>query len=252
MGGVLGQIANGIGARALNTITVQSGQSIQSAITAASSGTTIVVYPGTYNESIMLKNGVNMYFMPGAIVDYSGASALPVIYDEYFNGTINVGGAVTCIVGGFGQFKQSGTHNGGSADKAVLCAKNASSSITFECKSLWNNHAASGSNQSGLLVGAAQLKLMVHDFIRSTPYDGVISLDTGVAHIDSPVIDGVADDGIEISAGALYVNCNTISGASGNAVNAIGGNTYIKYFTVTGVFLEDGGNIFVTAPTAVP
>src|SRR5215813_6873431 len=38
---------------------------------AARSGDTIVVAPGTYLENDLLKDGVNWFFSPGAIVSYS-------------------------------------------------------------------------------------------------------------------------------------------------------------------------------------
>jgi hypothetical protein len=37
----------------------------------AVSGDTIIVWPGTYNENNLLKDGVDWFFMPGAVVDYT-------------------------------------------------------------------------------------------------------------------------------------------------------------------------------------
>ena len=63
----------------------------------ATSGDTIVVRPGTYNENYLAKNGVTWFFLPGAKVLYSsgGTSNEPVF---------NVSSSMTCNVLGYGEF----------------------------------------------------------------------------------------------------------------------------------------------------
>lgn len=70
---------------------------------AASSGDCIEVSPGTYNEVNLLKNGVNWFFHAGAIVSASSGGTAAVFDD----GTNGANGAVTCSIGGFGQFTVS-------------------------------------------------------------------------------------------------------------------------------------------------
>lgn len=67
---------------------------------AAQSGDTIIVYPGTYSENNLLKNGITWLFMPGAIVSYTDPGSGPGygIFDD------RATGAVTCRVHGHGQF----------------------------------------------------------------------------------------------------------------------------------------------------
>jgi len=68
----------------------------------AVSGDEIEVHPGTFNENNLLVNGVNWYFHPGAKVTYTGGgTATCAIFDDGTNGANT---AVTCVIGGEGQF----------------------------------------------------------------------------------------------------------------------------------------------------
>lgn len=235
----------------VNISNVQSGQSIQSAITAASSGTTIVVYPGTYNESLMLKDGVNLHFVNGAILNYSSVVALPAIYDAYWNGAALAGnaGAITCNITGDGIFRRSGAISSGASDCPVFSFARAST-INLECMAVENSTSGSVANNAGLLIRAGTVRASVTHRVTSTEYDAVLCIAAGEMSVECPYISG-GDDGCENSGGLVYINCDNLV-AVASAVNATGGNTYLKYFTATGAILEDGGNIFVTAPTAVP
>lgn len=71
---------------------------ISAAITAATSGDTIIVYPGTYSETLTLKDGVNFYFYDGVTITAAAAAA---ITDN------NV--AVTCEIDGYGVIESTGT-----------------------------------------------------------------------------------------------------------------------------------------------
>lgn len=79
---------------------------ITAAKAAAVSGDTIIVHPGTYTETDLLKNGVNMHFHAGAIVvnDVSsttiknGTAATKAIFDDS-------GAAVTARITGDGEFR---------------------------------------------------------------------------------------------------------------------------------------------------
>lgn len=66
----------------------------------AVSGDTIIVEPGTYNELDLLKDGVNWFFMPGAIVAarVTAGSQRRAIFDDK-------GAAVVCDIGGRGTFQ---------------------------------------------------------------------------------------------------------------------------------------------------
>lgn len=94
----------------------------------SSSGDTIMVLPGTYNEKNLLKNGVNWHFLPGAKVAYTGASA-GGIFDDSSNGS---NGAVTSQVTGYGEFEITATTGSGH----VVHLSSGSSKLTLEAKSL--------------------------------------------------------------------------------------------------------------------
>src|SRR5687767_2985172 len=50
-------------------------KTLTKAKTAAVSGDTIMVLPGTYNEKNLLKHNVNWFFLPGAVVAYTGGGS---------------------------------------------------------------------------------------------------------------------------------------------------------------------------------
>lgn len=83
--------------------------------TAATSGDTIFVMPGTYDEKNLLKNGVNWHFFLGAKVIYTG-SGDGSIFDD---GSDGANTAVTSTITGYGEFA-----NNGSAQFYVLMVEN--------------------------------------------------------------------------------------------------------------------------------
>jgi len=53
---------------------------IRAAIAAARAGDCVIVYPGTYKENNLLKDRVNLFFMPGAVVDYDATNDRFILY----------------------------------------------------------------------------------------------------------------------------------------------------------------------------
>src|SRR5262245_43472581 len=90
---------------------------------AAQAGDTIIVMPGTYDETDLAKDGVNWHFMNGAKVAYTGS-----ISSQLFL----VNSSMTFKVTGYGGF----THNGTTGSKSVLAVSNGSSNVTFKCLSM--------------------------------------------------------------------------------------------------------------------
>jgi hypothetical protein len=70
--------------------------------TAASSGDTIVVGPGTYNENDLAKSGVRWHFMSGAKIIYTGT---PTVGREFIFGSENGDSLTDCYVTGSGHFE---------------------------------------------------------------------------------------------------------------------------------------------------
>lgn len=89
---------NGNDATALTERLDKPFLTLTAAKAAAVSGDTIFVYPGTYAESNLLKNGVNWHFYDGAIVQITAApSATASIFNDN-------GSAVTSSISGRGAF----------------------------------------------------------------------------------------------------------------------------------------------------
>ncbi len=123
--------------------THQQYTSVQAAVTAASAGQTVEVYPGTYTESVVLKNRVNLYFYPGAIVRWGGSDSANTIGDN--------GVADTVVIGGSGKFVRYGTptaYNGG----MTVLAKNAASVIRIDYDEVLDS-ATTGSDAIGVIGG---------------------------------------------------------------------------------------------------
>lgn len=78
---------------------------IAAAVAAASSGDTVVVRPGTYDERNLLKNGVYLHFEAGAVVEYTGTND-GAIFDDSATGA---NGAVETKITGDGRFIYAGT-----------------------------------------------------------------------------------------------------------------------------------------------
>jgi hypothetical protein len=115
---------------------------LTAAKTAAQSGDLIIVYPGTYAERDLLKNGVNWHFLDGAIVSYTDPNTGTGrgIFDDR-------GGAVTCSVTGRGVFKFTCFRNANANVLGAINITNASTTFGFEAKRV--EYDSDGANSSG-------------------------------------------------------------------------------------------------------
>lgn len=110
---------------------------------AAQSGDTIMVLPGTYNETNLLRNGVNLHFFAGAVLDCNTASS-DAVFDD--NNT-----AMDCAITGDGCFR---TPSG----RYLVRTRHASSVIRFECSELLPH---SGNSCQGWWCQAGSQQIMV-------------------------------------------------------------------------------------------
>jgi hypothetical protein len=169
--------------------------SIPAAITAASSGDLVHVRPGTYTAQITLKNGVNLHFEEGAIVN----SATRAITDN--------NAAVTCLITGRGAFTSVG--------RTLEILNAANTGICVEAQSL--NSTGAG---AACVFLSARIPVKVWGSIQSAEYDGII-IDTagsGFMRIEADSVDGCVtgdNDGQAVemnSAGTtLVLKARTIS-----------------------------------------
>lgn len=77
---------------------------LSAAKTAAASGDTVFVNPGSYTANDLLKNGVNLQFSPGANINFTADSAFSIFDDK--------GVGITNLIGGLGDFNYAGPDSG--------------------------------------------------------------------------------------------------------------------------------------------
>lgn len=179
-----------------STATRTSGAflTLTAAKTAAQSGDTIVVRPGTYNDTDLLKNGVNWHFEAGAIVTASG---LVGIFDDTASGA---NGAIISQIGGAGNFLCTNACN-------PIKISNAASVVQIEAGTI--------QSVSGVAVdlkgGSAYLRV---NRLISTAYD-TIGASGGTHYIDAQSIvaggDAITTEGASL-AGRTFIKCHSIIG----------------------------------------
>lgn len=163
----------------------KSYKTLTAAKNAAQSGDTIIVYPGTYNENNLLKNGVNWYFHSGALVSYtntliaSGSGTIYGIFDD------RATGAVTCRVDGDGVFLLDfgnglvdvpTTFSTGdptlltpnNTGKGVVVITNAGTDFTLKCNRLRARCYLGGSQPAVVFVGNCTRCEITADTIEDT------------------------------------------------------------------------------------
>ncbi len=236
--------------------------------TAAVAGNTVRVYPGTYNERDLLKNGVNWDFMPGASVNYTG-SANGGIFDDSSDGA---NGAVTCSITGAGSFTHNGT--GGAADRnSCIRVTNTSSVISIECRNAIGS-ATGAFNQAAVRHSAGSLYLRCDEPIVGTGLNYGAWWTAGESHIIAPQIQsaGVAavyvtatgsdnqwittdkitgQNGIEVASGnsntRVFIDSKEVRGAGiGMAVNAC--KVYLNCEKISAAdqpFFQNGGELWL-------
>lgn len=219
---------NSIWVSALNGSANASGRiddpysTLTAAKNAATSGQTVMVLPGTYDETDLLKNGVNWHFFSGATINYTGISSNALFYATT---------AITSKIGGHGVFKNL-IEGGG-----IVTVSHASADISITCHSI---EAGDGTAGTGVQISSGKLVLNVEDYIKANGYDSII-VGGGTAWITAGQITSTsaadADaNGCELTGGTSYINAHQIR-SDGIAVN-VGGGTH----TVTAQeILSDGG-----------
>lgn len=140
--------------------------------TAASSGDTIVVYPGAYTPTANLaKNGVNWYFYPGTTVNATGTWGGGIFDDSIYGAN----GAVSFVVSGEGVFNYSPSDitaidNNDFDSAGAVSLTNASSVVWFRASKIINGNGAAASS---CCVFQANGQIFIDcDYAISTPTAG--------------------------------------------------------------------------------
>lgn len=121
-------------------------KTLVAAKTAAVAGDCVLVRPGTFNETNLLKNDVNWLFMPGATVAYTGAGT-EAIFDDG-------GSAIECNIWGQGNFSNTGSNSAG-----VIDISNLNSAVTLQGMVLTvaNNGIAVNLSAGNLVIRATSI-----------------------------------------------------------------------------------------------
>lgn len=167
--------------------------SLSSALSLAQSGDTVIVGPGNYNSIDILKTGVNYYFEPGSIIEYTGSTATKAIFDTNSASTNN-------IIGGCGTFINSG--NSATSSGRVVFGINSNSSVKINCDKI---EAA-----NGVAIRTSGVDQQRVDVFANEIYSK----------------DGTIDNVAPMS--TIFVKSNIIRSSSGYAIEQDGGTTIIN------------------------
>lgn len=212
--------------------------------TAAVSGDTIYVSPGTYNEKNLLKNGVNWWFAPGAKVTYTSATT-GSIFDDTSTGT---NGAVTCVIGGHGEF----TYSGSSGGYSVMHLENTSSVVAFHAR-LVKSTVSTG---AGIYAYGASILLNIDEINITSGSSGgnqAIQLNNSATVVQGRVgkIVAVASS-VLVYSGELNLSADRIESTNTYPLEFWGGTARITanyVYTGAGTYAIEcrGGTAYVTA-----
>lgn len=214
---------------------------IGAAKTNAVAGDTIVVLPGTYNERNLLKNGVNLFFENGAIIDYTGTDGS--IFDD---GATGANAAITNSIMGFGRFfHRSGT----STNSAAIFELEKASVINVTCIEASSLAVSDSVNQSAVVLENSSPVIYITAFekLYSSNYDALI-IEGGTAHIHAPIVNGGGGDGVEQVGGTVYLDCNVLTGYD-SAINHDSGTLILNAKVISGAVSGTFYNNFLTNNT---
>ena len=188
---------------------------IRAAVTAAASGDLVLVWPGTYhNESQLLKNGVNIHFLPGSKILLQSNAAVDIPFKDSVS-------AIEATISGHGEFVTSdNTHC------QIIKISQSQSEIKFSAKKI-ECTAASPSHNCVVKQDHGNLLLACDKIIGKV--SGLIQLD-GKLILKNSYVSGESGSAIEVGgqdavtlidncqlqakgvgAGALYLNAASIS-----------------------------------------
>lgn len=180
---------------------------------AATSGDTIIVMPGTYNERNLLKNGVNWHFLPGAKVVVTGTGG-GAIFDT--SSSYGTGGAVTAMITGYGEF----SINVADSSANVINSAASGSHMFFQARSL-----AGLSTADTVRLADGEANLDVREGITASEQRALTVLGAATAVVRARSISTGNSYTIDYAGTSLAVHAHTISAGvgSGGAVAITGG-----------------------------
>ena len=210
--------------------------------TAAASGDTIVVYPGTYNEAGLAANGVNWHLLDGVTIDVTSGST-SIFADGGNNWVFSVSGR--------GILKTSGTCTGyvfrGSGNStvrlqgkdistvypAILVDGGGTTHVEFDTISV-----ASSTSIGGVQNGYGTLYVRANVLSRSGSSTAALQTGGGTTYADVKYLYSTsAGAAVYVGAGTLYLNAHIIKNDSSTySIGTAGGTAYI-----TADYIENTG-----------
>lgn len=160
----------GVSLNGFNIVT-PGPNALAQAMNNASLGDTLYVTAGTYREVIKLRNGVNWWFEPGAVVDYfsSAAGSLFSDGDDVTHDDINV------LIMGYGTFRRGGAAVGGIKGDCIV-AIHGNTNLYIEGASFENYCTTKNETEVFKLEDASNLtvKQTSPGIVRSNQYDLIV------------------------------------------------------------------------------
>lgn len=237
---------------------------------AAISGDTIFVKPGYYNSNNLLKDYVNWYFEPGAIINYQG-TGYGAIWDDSVYG---LNDHVHCKIQGHGRFIYEGSGSVGHISRNVFYITNPQTHLDVNCEEAFLRSEIEGDAglNGAIVISGGYIKFRGHA-IEATdngsvffPRVGVLwqgnsSFDIGVEriYVDSPngTPYGIWVDGA--TSGNGWINVNHITsqnyqGVASTSTTSRNATLYVNAMTIQtfGIASSNpivllGGKNFITA-----
>ena len=214
-------------------------ETLNAAQTAASTGYTVIVRPGTYDERVVLSD-INFHFENGAILHYTGTSTGQAFGDDLVS-------PATCRVTGWGIFRHSGlpdvenpTDNAGPYN-GVVGSINENSDWYFECLRI-DGDQQDTLGAGGLVIDSGTFSFLVRDELTSSIYDALLNSGdvTGSCvangHINKIVTTVDADNAVEFTAGSARITIGSIvhGNTSVNSINGLGPDVVVGCGSIIG------------------
>lgn len=181
---------------------------ITAAQTAASSGDTIIIYPGTYTDTLLGKAGINYHFLNGAILSTDTANAF------------RNAGSLSYTVTGDGEFVTT---------SGIVLSSTSAGTISFTAKKITTESTACLVNSTTIVY------LKVKDSITGSACS---VLGSATLYLDCPVIEGGSVTSVASNSSAtatLYLNSEKITSSyAAHGFSLIGTNHIRGNITYTG------------------
>ena len=212
MANILYVDANGNDTTAVKGDIAKPFETYASAKAGASSGDVIVLMPGSYNANDILKDGVEIYFMPGASINYIGGGD-PIMKDD-------AALAFNCTISGYPSFYYNGT---GTYRQSLYLTGTGVVNLNFK------NAYFNGTHQKSILINNANATVSFKNciFEQSVVDAMVIDIDAkSSVHFDDCQIinrmDGTSAHGLSIDVDDVIIDKGRIyiENATADCINA--------------------------------